>query len=61
VNLVGFSDGSLSGDVNNGGYSWIVAVVENGVIPEGGVLALLAARMLVEAVLHWRLTTQMCC
>ena len=24
VNLVGFSDGSLSGDGNNGGYSWMV-------------------------------------
>jgi hypothetical protein len=39
VNLVGFFDGSLSGDGNNGGCSWIVAVVENGAIPEGGVLA----------------------
>jgi ribonuclease HI len=39
VDLVGFSDGSLSGDGNNGGYSWIVAVVENGAIQEGGVLA----------------------
>jgi hypothetical protein len=39
VNLVGFSDGSLSGDGNNGGYSWMVAVVENGTIQEGGVLA----------------------
>jgi hypothetical protein len=39
VNLVGFSDGSLSGDGNNGGYSWIADVVENGAIPEVGVLA----------------------
>jgi hypothetical protein len=38
VNLVGFSDGSLSGDGNNGGYSWMVALVENGVIQEGDVL-----------------------
>jgi hypothetical protein len=31
VNLVGFSaDGSLSGDGNNGGYSWMAAVVKNG-------------------------------
>ena len=34
LDLVGFSDGSLSGDGNNGGYSWIVAVVENGAIRE---------------------------
>jgi ribonuclease HI len=39
VNLVGFSDGSLSGDGNNGGYSWMVAVVENGTNLKGGVLA----------------------
>jgi hypothetical protein len=30
VDLVGFSDGSLSGDGNSGGYIWMVAVVENG-------------------------------
>jgi hypothetical protein len=35
VDLVGFSDGSLSGDGNNGGYSWMAAVVENGAIQEG--------------------------
>jgi hypothetical protein len=39
VDLVGFSDGSLSGDGNNGGYSWVAAGVENGAIQEGGVLA----------------------
>jgi hypothetical protein len=39
VNLVGFSDGSLSGDGNNDGYSWMVAVVDNGTIQGGGVLA----------------------
>jgi hypothetical protein len=39
VNLVGFSDGSLSGDGNNGGYSWMAAVLENGTIQEGGLLA----------------------
>ena len=39
MNLVGFSDEFVSGDGNNGGYSWMAAVVENGVIQEGGVLA----------------------
>jgi hypothetical protein len=39
VGLIGFSDGSLSGDGNNGGYSWMVAVVENRTILKGGVLA----------------------
>jgi hypothetical protein len=28
VDVVGFSDGSLTGDGNSGGYSWMVAVVE---------------------------------
>jgi hypothetical protein len=55
VNLVGFSDGSLSGDSNSGGHSWMVAVVENEVIQEGGVLACGGGAALAA------LTTQTCC
>jgi hypothetical protein len=39
VNLVGFSGGSLSGDGNNGGYSWMIALVKDGNILQGDVLA----------------------
>jgi ribonuclease HI len=39
VNLVGFSDGSLSGESNNGGYNWMIALVKEGNILQGGVLA----------------------
>jgi hypothetical protein len=40
VNLVGFSGGSLSGaDGNNGGYSWMTALVKDGNILQGDVLA----------------------
>ena len=39
ADLVGFSDGSLSGDGNNGGYSWVIALVKDGTIQKGDVLA----------------------
>jgi hypothetical protein len=39
VNLDGFSDGSLSGDGNNGGCSWMIALVTDGNIMQGDVLA----------------------
>jgi hypothetical protein len=39
VNLVGFSDGSLSEGGNNGGYSWMIALVKDGNILQGDVLA----------------------
>jgi hypothetical protein len=39
VNLVGSSDGSLSGDGNNRGHSWMIALVTDGNILQGDVLA----------------------
>ena len=36
MNLVGFSDGPLSGDGNSGGYSWMAAVVGGGEWDESG-------------------------
>jgi hypothetical protein len=29
IELLGFSDGSLSGDYTNGGYGWLVALCKN--------------------------------
>jgi hypothetical protein len=39
VNPVGFSGGPLSGGGNNGGYSWMIALVKDGNILQGDVLA----------------------
>ena len=39
ADLVGFSDGSLSDDGNNGGYSWMIALVKDGTIQKGDVCA----------------------
>ena len=38
IELIGFSDGSLSGDYTNGGYGWVVAVKES----EGSKMRILA-------------------
>ena len=61
IELLGFSDGSLSGDYTNGGYGWLVAVKEHvggklKVLAGGGGAAIAshATNVLLNTILGWK-------